>query len=108
MYGILLAIHAIVSILLILIILMQQKGGGMGAAFGGGGQSVFGGRGANPFLTKTTVVLFAMFIIISFSIAFMSRGRAVRKKESAIEKAINKGDITPPTQSYPAQPYEGE
>ena len=107
MYGILLTLHVIVSLLLILIILMQQKGGGMGAAFGGG-QSVFGGRGANPFLTKTTVVLFAMFIIISFSIAFMSRGRAVRKKESAIEKAIKKGDITPPTQSYPAQPYEGE
>ena len=109
MYGALLTIHIIVSIFLILIILIQQKGGGLGSAFGGGGgQSVFGGRGANPFLTKTTVVLFAIFIVTSFSMEFMTRGRAVRRKESAIEKAMRKGEITPPTQSYPAQPYEGE
>jgi len=101
MYGALLTIHIIASLFLIFVILIQQKGGGLGSMFGGG-QSVFGGRGANPFLTKTTVVLFTVFIATSFSLVFMTKGRVVRK-ESAIEKAVKKGEFAPPP-----IPYEGE
>jgi preprotein translocase subunit SecG len=94
MYGIILTIHVIICFLLVLVILMQQKGGGMSAILGGG-ESVFGGRGANPFLTKTTVVLFILFIAISLNLVLMTRGKQGTEK-SAIKKAVESGEVAPP------------
>ncbi|MDD2890022.1 MAG: preprotein translocase subunit SecG [bacterium] len=91
MYGVLLGFHVLVVVLLIVVILMQQREGGFSTAFGGGGQSVFGGRGAAPFLTKTTVVLLALFIITSFSLTILGNKRV--KYETAVEKAIKKGEM---------------
>ncbi|MBI4723446.1 MAG: preprotein translocase subunit SecG [Candidatus Stahlbacteria bacterium] len=105
MYAIVLTFHIIICLLLILVILMQQKGGGTSGIFGGGGESVFGGRGANPFLAKTTTVLFILFIVISVNLVIMTKGRQTTR-ESAIKKAVEKGEVTPnkTTQS----PYEEE
>ncbi|MCK4353470.1 preprotein translocase subunit SecG [candidate division WOR-3 bacterium] len=104
MRGFILGIHIFSALLLIVLILMQQRQGGLSSVFGGG-QSVFGGRGAAPFLTKVTIVLFTIFVITSVGLAWMS-GR-IRRPESAIEKAIKKGEMTPPTMPY-EQPFEGE
>ena len=59
----------VVALLLIALIMIQpSKSGGMGAAFGGIGESVFGGK-AGSHLTKTTVVLTAIFFVIALALA---------------------------------------
>ena len=59
----------VVALLLIGLILVQpSKSGGMGAAFGGIGESVFGGK-AGSHLTKSTVVLTAIFFVIALVLA---------------------------------------
>jgi preprotein translocase subunit SecG len=93
MYGVLLTFHIIVSLLLILIVLMQQRGGGLSSVFGG--ESIFGGRGANPFLTKTTIVLFIIFILTSFNLVLLTKSRETRRV-SAIRKTVEKGEMPSP------------
>ena len=69
---ILLAIHVFVCITLILIVLLQRgKGADMGAAFGGSSQTVFGSRGAAPFLHKLTTVAAIIFMLTSLGLAFL-------------------------------------
>ena len=59
----------IISLLLIGIILIQpSKAGGLGAAFGGVGESVFGAQ-AGSHLTKATVIMTAVFLILSLILA---------------------------------------
>ncbi len=64
MYGLLLTIFVIISILLIIIVLIQRgKGSDVGAAFGGGmGQSIFGAGGVDTIFTKITYWLGAIFL----------------------------------------------
>ena len=65
----------IISLLLIALILIQpSKSGGMGAAFGGVGESAFGGK-AGSHLTKTTVVMTAIFFVFALLLAmFIGHG----------------------------------
>ncbi len=59
----------VISFLLIGIILIQpSKSGGMGAAFGGIGESVFGAQ-AGSHLTRATVVLTAVFFVVTLLLA---------------------------------------
>ena len=59
----------VIALLLIGLILIQpSKSGGMGAAFGGIGESVFGGK-AGSHLTKTTVVMTAIFFVVALGLA---------------------------------------
>lgn len=63
------ALVVILSLLLIGIILVQpSKSGGMGAAFGGVGESVFGAQ-ASSHLTKATVILTAVFFVLTLVLA---------------------------------------
>jgi len=76
MYGAVLTLHILVSLVLILIVLFQQpQKGGMGTIFGGG-ESVFGGGGAAPFLTKITTGVAIIFVITSLSLVLLSVHRA--------------------------------
>ena len=74
MVAFLIALHVFVSISLILIVLLQPGNKqGMGAAMGGGGaQTVFGGRGANTFLSKLTVGLATVFMLNSVVLVYVS------------------------------------
>jgi preprotein translocase subunit SecG len=72
MYGTVLALHILVSIMLILIILFQQPSkGGMGTVFGGG-ESIFGGSGAAPFMTKLTTGVAIVFVVTSLTLVLLS------------------------------------
>lgn len=70
------ALIVVVALLLIGLIMIQpSKSGGMGAAFGGIGEA-FGGK-AGSHLTKTTVILTAIFFIIALALAaFIGHGGA--------------------------------
>jgi preprotein translocase subunit SecG len=72
MYGVVLALHILVSLLLVLAILFQQpQKGGMGTVFGGG-EAIFGGGGAAPFLTRLTTGLAVVFVVTSLSLVLLS------------------------------------
>jgi preprotein translocase subunit SecG len=111
-------IHVLVCVFLILVILLQAgKGGGMGAAFGGGGsQTVFGGRGATPFLGKVTSVSAAIFMLTSLTLAYhSSRTTSVVERTAAPapvpQPAPGGGPLSPPpnapASTPPQQPSPG-
>jgi preprotein translocase subunit SecG len=68
--ALIIAIHVIVCIALMVVILLQSgKGGGLAGAFGAGSsQTLFGGRGAATFLSRTTTVLATVFFLTSLTL----------------------------------------
>ncbi|MBI1807276.1 MAG: preprotein translocase subunit SecG [Ignavibacteria bacterium] len=64
MFGVLLAIEIIVSILLMIVVLMQSsKGGGLAGSLGGSSMgTVFGVRRTADFLSRATTILATIFI----------------------------------------------
>ena len=85
-YGLMVSLHILVSVLLIVAVLLQpgRGGGGMGAVFGGGSSSsVFGGRGAATFLSKGTGIMAALFFVLSIGIAVMGTERSVTEDVAA-------------------------
>ncbi len=91
LYGFLIVLHVIVSILLVIAILMQRsKGGGLaGIAGGAASQAVFGGRGAATILHKATIGMAIFFCVNILIIGIISKGRAnsvsVTQQEIAAE-----------------------
>jgi preprotein translocase subunit SecG len=77
MWGILIVLHVLVSVLMIMIILLQTgKGAEIGAAFGGGySQTLFGSSGPIGFLNKLTTVVAIFFMLTSLLLAVWA-GRA--------------------------------
>ena len=74
MWGVLLFVHILVSVLMIMVILLQTgKGASMGAAFGGGSsQTVFGSAGPVGFLNKLTTMIAVVFMLTSLVLAFLA------------------------------------
>lgn len=67
-------LHVLTAVALAALILLQQgKGAEMGAAFGSGAsQTVFGSKGATPFLVKLIAFLGAVFFATSLGIGFIA------------------------------------
>lgn len=61
----LLIAQIIIASSLIVVILLQAKGTGLGSAFGGGGQVYRSKRGIEKVILYTTIVLIALFFIVS-------------------------------------------
>ena len=83
------ALVVVVSLLLIGVILIQpSKSGGMGAAFGGIGESVFGGK-TGSHLTKATVWMIAIFLILTLGLAaLVGHGFRLDNSESGVQKEL--------------------
>jgi len=70
---VLLVFFVINAILLVLLVLIQNDdGGGLGGIFAGGSDTAFGSRSGNV-LTRATTVLGALFLVVSFGLALLSR-----------------------------------
>jgi preprotein translocase subunit SecG len=74
MVALLTTIHILVALVLILVVLLQSaRGTDLAGAFGGmGSQTAFGPRGTTTFLSKTTAVLAAIFMVTALSLAILS------------------------------------
>ncbi|MHA7840437.1 MAG: preprotein translocase subunit SecG [Gammaproteobacteria bacterium] len=74
MQSLLVVIHVLIAVALMALVLIQQgKGASVGAAFGSGASNtVFGARGAMPFLFKLTAFLAAGFFISSILLGYMA------------------------------------
>ncbi len=100
MYGFVLAIHILASVLLIIAVLLQSgKGADIGAVFGGAGsQALFGSAGPADFLNKATRVLVVVFMITSLTLgyaAFQKPNQSIMDKPAVTAPAA-------PSQSAPA------
>ncbi|HON38008.1 MAG: preprotein translocase subunit SecG [Desulfomonilia bacterium] len=74
MYGVILTIHILVSVLLVIAVLLQSgKGADIGAVFGGAGsQALFGSAGPADFLNKSTRVLVVVFMLTSLTLGYFT------------------------------------
>jgi len=104
LYGILVALHLVVSVILILVVLLQTgKGADLAGAFGGGGsQTAFGSRGAATVLSKLTTTAAVVFMLTSFSLAILSaRGTSSVLDETGVG-AAPAAPMSQPVESVPA------
>jgi preprotein translocase subunit SecG len=83
MFGILLAIHVIVTILLIFIILVQKSEGGSSLFASGAGNGMFTARGTSDILTKSSWVLASIFLGNCIWMAHIS-SKDIKKTNSII------------------------
>ncbi len=75
-YTLVVILHVFICFLMIGAILLQSgKGAEIGAAFGGSSQTVFGSRGPANFLSKLTVVVAAVFMLTSLTLAILAKER---------------------------------
>jgi preprotein translocase subunit SecG len=89
MYTLLLTIHVIVCIFLILVVLLQSgRGTDLGMAFGGMGQSIFGAGGPANILEKITIWTAIIFLITSFSIAYITKSHKTIYKPVPQEQPV--------------------
>ena len=89
MSGIVLALVTVLHIvicaaLMVAILLQSGKGGGLAGAFGAGSsQTLFGGRGAATFLSRTTTVLATLFFLTSLTLG-LAASRSNRAGQSLV------------------------
>jgi preprotein translocase subunit SecG len=102
LYTLLVIVHVFICFLMIGAILLQSgKGAEIGASFGGSSQTVFGSRGPANFLSKLTVVVAAVFMVTSLSLAILAKQRNF---SSTIIDMQPKSEPTAPPTAPPAQP----
>lgn len=65
MKDILLIANIILSVFIVILILIQGKGAGLGSAWGGGGEMFQTRRGIEKVTLRITVILIAVFFIVS-------------------------------------------
>ena len=92
----------IVALLMIGVILIQpSKSGGFGGSFGGVGESVFGAY-AGSHLSRLTVILIALFFILTLLLAVITSHKA--KDKSVAEINAVKADLAKSVASVKAEP----
>jgi preprotein translocase subunit SecG len=96
LYGLLLTVFIITSVLLIVIILLQQGKGGLGlGTISSSAQMIFGGSGGQDVFQKTTWILGALFMGGSLVLALM---KAKNLQESGIisrKQMASQAPVTP-------------
>ncbi len=103
MYTLIVILHVLVCFLMIGAILLQSgKGAEIGAAFGGSSQTVFGSRGPANFLSKFTVVVAAVFMVTSFSLAILAKERTFSSTVIDLKKKESPASSPAPTTEPPA------
>lgn len=105
MFAFLLIVQTLIAVTLIAVILMQRsEGGGLGV--GGSSSGFMTARGAADFLTRSTAVLGALFIVLSIVMAAIAG--ATRQPTKIDTSLAGKTETAPVQQAQrtpaPAQP----
>ena len=93
MENFVLILNIILAILLIVVVLLQKSEGGA-LGLGASQDSYISSRSAGSFLTKTTAVIAALFIITSISLTIMSKEEF--SSSSVLEKVEEEKDSSEP------------
>jgi len=105
MYIFLVIVHVMVCFLMVGAILLQSgKGAEIGASFGGSSQTVFGSRGPANFLSKFTVVVAAIFMLTSLSLAMLAKERTFSSTVIDLNKKESPQTTPDSTPAPPAAP----
>ncbi|HKX92890.1 MAG TPA: preprotein translocase subunit SecG [Sphingomicrobium sp.] len=104
MLTFLLIVQSLVAISLISVILMQRsEGGGLGV--GGSSSGFMTARGAADFLTRSTAILGAAFIILSIVMAgFAGVSRKAPTLDTSLTNTVQSSRPAPTPQQQPATP----
>jgi len=81
------------------ILLQSGKGAEIGAAFGGSSQTVFGSRGPANFLSKLTVVVAAVFMLTSLTLAILAKERNMASTVIDLNKKTESSAPAAPAQT---------
>ena len=101
LYGIVIAVHVIVSLILIAVILLQAgRGGGLSESFGGSSTQTIFGTKTSVFLTRATAAAAIIYIITCLALAVMTSHRA--------RSLVSKEGVRPPVAQGPIQPLSEE
>ncbi|TNF69078.1 MAG: preprotein translocase subunit SecG [Gammaproteobacteria bacterium] len=92
MIELVLILHIIIAIAIIALVLLQHgKGADMGASFGSGSSTtVFGSKGAAPFLLKLTGLLAALFFITALTLGHLSSLKAQESLQLPVTQTTTK------------------
>lgn len=91
LFNLLLVVQILSALAMIGLILMQHgKGADAGAAFGGGAGSatLFGASGSANFLSRTTGILAAVFLVCTLGLAYFGNLREAPGSGSVLEGAV--------------------
>ena len=104
--GVLLAINILVCVALIIVVLLQRSEGGALGMGGGGGGGFMTARGAGDLRTRTTWILFSIFLVISLALTIIT-GR-MGAGNSVVDRlkldGLDTKSLAPPTLPVPAAP----
>jgi preprotein translocase subunit SecG len=104
MLTFLLVVHALVAAALVAVILMQRSEGG-GLASGGSPAGLMSARGAADFLTRTTSILAAIFIILSIGLAALATvSTRPQRIDTSLQRTPAPASTTAPPPSTPVSP----
>ena len=104
MFAFLLIVQSLIAVTLIAVILMQRsEGGGLGV--GGSSSGFMTARGAADFLTRSTAVLGALFIVLSIVMAAIAGAtRQPVKIDTSLANKVAPAQQTQPLPTQPVQP----
>ena len=97
--------HVLIAAAIVALVLLQRgKGADAGAGFGAGASgTVFGARGSASFLSRTTAMLAALFIVTSLSLAYMG-GRKQEAPSSVLDRVQAPASSTDEIPALPDAP----
>ena len=98
LHTFLLVIQILIAAALVAVILMQRSEGG-GLNSGGNASGLMSARGAGDFLTRTTAILGAVFILNSIGLAVLA---SVDRAPAVIDTSLVKPQTTAPLPAVPA------
>ncbi len=107
LYGLVIAIHVIASLVLIAVILLQAgRGGGLSETFGGSSTQTLFGTKTSVFLTRATAACAVIYILTCLTLAVMTshRGRSL-VSQGVIRPPVTQGQQQMP-QPLPEEPMD--
>ena len=99
-----LLIVQIVLVVILTIAVLLQKSSSIGlGAYSGSNESVFGAKGPNSFLAKTTFLIGFLFVINTITLGYMYAQNA---QESVVDTVVENTNVAAPTAAAPEKPAE--
>ena len=99
LYGLVIAVHVIVSLILIAVILLQAgRGGGLSETFGGSQTQTILGTKTSVFLKRATTVAAVLYILVCLLLGVMTshRGRSLVARGGLMPPAATGGGYPQP------------
>ncbi|USN50608.1 MAG: preprotein translocase subunit SecG [Myxococcales bacterium] len=109
MLALVVVLQVLVALFLIMVVLLQpgNRGGASAALGGAGSDTVFGGRGANTFLSKITFGAAVCFMVTNFALSYMSSSAGNKSVLDALEKSSQASSSAPSKVPASDKPAEG-